>query len=152
MASSGTYRETDAPGSYSPDIPSGQIIPQIRAAPKAQPSLRAPTQRSLAGACQTAQFVVYWKQSRLPPIERRFAGALRANDRDFRMDRIRPGLTGEKTVTVSEEQLASHLGSGSIEVFATPAMIALPIKLLLFVLADGWRLVAQTLVASFGMG
>jgi fluoroacetyl-CoA thioesterase len=41
------------------------------------------------------------------------------------MDHIHPGLTGEKTITVSEAQLATHLGSGSVEVFATPAMIAL---------------------------
>ena len=41
------------------------------------------------------------------------------------MDDIRPGLMGEKTITVSEKQLATHLGSGSVEVFATPAMIAL---------------------------
>ena len=41
------------------------------------------------------------------------------------MGHVRPGLAGEKTITVSEDQLATHLGSGNIEVFATPAMIAL---------------------------
>jgi flagellar biosynthesis protein FliP len=30
-----------------------------------------------------------------------------------------------------------------------PVMISLPLKLLLFVLADGWTLVVQSLVASF---
>jgi flagellar biosynthetic protein FliP len=30
-----------------------------------------------------------------------------------------------------------------------PVMISLPFKLLLFVLADGWTLVVQNLVASF---
>jgi flagellar biosynthetic protein FliP len=30
-----------------------------------------------------------------------------------------------------------------------PAMIALPFKLLLFVLVDGWTLVVQSLVQSF---
>jgi flagellar biosynthetic protein FliP len=30
-----------------------------------------------------------------------------------------------------------------------PAMIALPCKLLLFVLVDGWTLVVQSLVTSF---
>jgi flagellar biosynthetic protein FliP len=30
-----------------------------------------------------------------------------------------------------------------------PVMISLPFKLLLFVLADGWTLVTQSLVASF---
>jgi flagellar biosynthetic protein FliP len=33
--------------------------------------------------------------------------------------------------------------------FLPPTMIALPFKLLLFVLADGWHLVARSLVASF---
>jgi flagellar biosynthetic protein FliP len=31
-----------------------------------------------------------------------------------------------------------------------PVLISLPFKLLLFVLADGWRLVVGTLMASFG--
>jgi flagellar biosynthetic protein FliP len=31
-----------------------------------------------------------------------------------------------------------------------PAMITLPIKLMVFVLADGWRLIIQSLVVSFG--
>ena len=30
-----------------------------------------------------------------------------------------------------------------------PVMISLPFKLLLFVLADGWALIGQNLVASF---
>jgi flagellar biosynthetic protein FliP len=30
-----------------------------------------------------------------------------------------------------------------------PAMISLPFKIILFVLVDGWRLVAKTLVGSF---
>jgi len=37
-------------------------------------------------------------------------------------------------------------------VMLPPAMISLPLKLLLFVLADGWRLLVQSLVASFGGG
>jgi flagellar biosynthetic protein FliP len=31
-----------------------------------------------------------------------------------------------------------------------PAMISLPFKLLLFVLIDGWHLVVEMLLASFG--
>jgi flagellar biosynthetic protein FliP len=31
-----------------------------------------------------------------------------------------------------------------------PAMISMPFKLLLFVLVDGWRLVVEMLLASFG--
>jgi flagellar biosynthetic protein FliP len=32
-----------------------------------------------------------------------------------------------------------------------PSTFSLPLKLLLFVLADGWELVVKSLVASFGM-
>jgi flagellar biosynthetic protein FliP len=32
-----------------------------------------------------------------------------------------------------------------------PMMVSLPLKLLLFVLVDGWSLVVQSLVRSFGM-
>lgn len=38
---------------------------------------------------------------------------------------LSPGLTGEATTSVSEELTATHLGSGGIDVYATPAMIAL---------------------------
>ena len=41
------------------------------------------------------------------------------------MKNIQLGLTGEKTTTVGDTLLTTHLGSGSIEVYATPAMIAL---------------------------
>ncbi len=41
------------------------------------------------------------------------------------MENIKPGVTGEKAITVTEAQSARHLGSGTIRVFATPAMIAL---------------------------
>ena len=35
------------------------------------------------------------------------------------------GLTYTSTVTVSEENIAATMGSGDLEVFATPAMVAL---------------------------
>ncbi len=38
---------------------------------------------------------------------------------------ITPGQSAERTVQVSEAQSARHLGSGSLQVFATPAMILL---------------------------
>ncbi len=41
------------------------------------------------------------------------------------MENVKPGVTGEKVITVTEAQSARHLGSGTIRVFATPAMIAL---------------------------
>lgn len=41
------------------------------------------------------------------------------------MDSIHPGLAGEQTTVVTETLTARHLGSGGIDVYATPAMIAL---------------------------
>lgn len=41
------------------------------------------------------------------------------------MDKLTPGLVGESRVTVTETNTAKHLGSGSVEVFATPAMVRL---------------------------
>ncbi len=41
------------------------------------------------------------------------------------MENIKPGVVGEKSMTVTEAQSARHLGSGTVRVFATPAMIAL---------------------------
>jgi predicted thioesterase len=38
---------------------------------------------------------------------------------------LSPGLVGEVTVTVDNSNVASAMGSGGIEVFATPSMIAL---------------------------
>ena len=34
-------------------------------------------------------------------------------------------IKGSKTITVTHEQTAAHYGSGALEVFATPAMVAL---------------------------
>lgn len=41
------------------------------------------------------------------------------------MGEIVPGLVGEARVVVTEEQTARHLGSGGVNVFATPAMVRL---------------------------
>jgi predicted thioesterase len=41
------------------------------------------------------------------------------------MDKIRKGLVGEETTTVVDSLLATALGSGTLDVYATPAMIAL---------------------------
>jgi len=38
---------------------------------------------------------------------------------------LAPGLTGEATVRVSETHTAAALGSGNVNVFSTPALIAL---------------------------
>jgi fluoroacetyl-CoA thioesterase len=38
---------------------------------------------------------------------------------------IRPGLVGEKTLVVTEERTAKHIGSGGLRVLATPAMAML---------------------------
>ncbi len=41
------------------------------------------------------------------------------------MEQIKPGLVGEATAVVTLDKTARVMGSGSVEVFATPAMIAL---------------------------
>ena len=41
------------------------------------------------------------------------------------MDNIQIGLAAERSETVTEALLATRLGSGSVEVYATPAMVAL---------------------------
>jgi fluoroacetyl-CoA thioesterase len=40
-------------------------------------------------------------------------------------EELRPGLVGEARTTVDEAKLASYFGSGGVDVYATPAMIAL---------------------------
>ncbi|MEW6568558.1 MAG: thioesterase family protein [Chloroflexota bacterium] len=39
--------------------------------------------------------------------------------------RIGPGLSGELSWEITEERTARHIGSGSLRVFATPAMVLL---------------------------
>ncbi|NLX08398.1 MAG: thioesterase family protein [Chloroflexi bacterium] len=39
--------------------------------------------------------------------------------------RLEPGLTGEVSITVTESVTAAALGSGNVDVYSTPAMIAL---------------------------
>lgn len=41
------------------------------------------------------------------------------------MEKIVEGVTGTLETTVTQEQTARHLGSGGVDVFATPAMVAL---------------------------
>lgn len=41
------------------------------------------------------------------------------------MEKIEPGLHAEFTATVTKDKTATHLGSGGVDVFATPAMIAM---------------------------
>jgi predicted thioesterase len=41
------------------------------------------------------------------------------------MDRLAPGLIGESQTVVTEDNTAKHLGSGNVEVFATPEMVRL---------------------------
>ena len=41
------------------------------------------------------------------------------------MDQLKPGLRGEAELVVEPKHTATHFGSGAIEVFATPMMIAL---------------------------
>jgi len=41
------------------------------------------------------------------------------------LEAIRPGVVGEVRLTVAEEHTAQHLGSGSVQVLATPQMVLL---------------------------
>jgi len=41
------------------------------------------------------------------------------------LDAIQPGLTGQISLVVGEEHTAKHLGSGAVQVLATPQMILL---------------------------
>jgi predicted thioesterase len=41
------------------------------------------------------------------------------------MNTISPGLSGTQSITVTETLTARHIGSGSVDVYGTPAMIAL---------------------------
>jgi len=41
------------------------------------------------------------------------------------MDNIQIGITGKASTVATADKLATHLGSGGIDVYATPAMIAL---------------------------
>jgi fluoroacetyl-CoA thioesterase len=49
---------------------------------------------------------------------------------------IAPGLSGERTIEVTPDLTASHLGSGSLRVYATPAMVALIEKTCMDLVAD----------------
>jgi fluoroacetyl-CoA thioesterase len=52
------------------------------------------------------------------------------------------GMTGEATTTVVHENTAAHVGAGGVEVFATPAMIALMEN-------AAWRAVADALEEGY---
>jgi predicted thioesterase len=49
---------------------------------------------------------------------------------------IASGLSGESTIEVTPDLTASHLGSGSLRVYATPAMVALVEKTCMDLVAD----------------
>jgi len=55
---------------------------------------------------------------------------------------IQPGMTNEFTFEVTEEYLASHVGSGAVRVLATPWLI-------LFMERTSHRLIAQHLPAGY---
>jgi fluoroacetyl-CoA thioesterase len=61
------------------------------------------------------------------------------------MEQIVPGLTGVANTTVNPENTAQHLGSGSVQVFATPQMILLmemaAVKAIDHLLPEGFRTV-----------
>jgi predicted thioesterase len=58
---------------------------------------------------------------------------------------IRKGLSGERTIEVTPDLTASHVGSGSLRVYATPAMVALIERTCMDVISEylqeGWTTV-----------
>lgn len=56
---------------------------------------------------------------------------------------LKTGITGKREITVTESMTARAMGSGELEVFATPAMIALAEE-------TAWRSVAGELEAGQG--
>ena len=62
---------------------------------------------------------------------------------------LKPGIVAEKTDTVTEGNTASALGSGGLEVYATPAMIALieaaALAAVASLLPPGWSTVGTEL-------
>ena len=64
-------------------------------------------------------------------------------------DAIQPGLTGEVEILVAEEHTAQHLGSGSVQVLATPQMVLLMeragVAAVDHLLPDGYRTVGAHL-------
>jgi predicted thioesterase len=60
-------------------------------------------------------------------------------------DALKPGLTGQLGLVVTEEHTAKHLGSGSVQVFATPQMILLmeraSVAAVDYLLPEGYRTV-----------
>jgi fluoroacetyl-CoA thioesterase len=55
---------------------------------------------------------------------------------------LKEGLEQTEEVSVRDEELATHVGSGTVEVYATPAMIALMEK-------TSWKLVQTHLTEGF---
>jgi predicted thioesterase len=62
---------------------------------------------------------------------------------------LKPGLTGEKTETVAEENTAESRGSGGLPVYATPSMVALmegaAVNAVDKLLPEGWSTVGTEL-------
>lgn len=61
------------------------------------------------------------------------------------MERIVPGLTATSELVVTAENTARHLGSGGVEVFATPEMVRLmestAVEAVDHLLPEGWKTV-----------
>lgn len=52
-------------------------------------------------------------------------GSSKPLKQEDKMASLKPGLTGEATLIVGEQHTARHLGSGGVNVLATPVMITL---------------------------
>lgn len=72
--------------------------------------------------CARGPIVVYWSALRCGVCGRKPKQRTAKGDQ---VQTIRVGLEAERTTVVDGALLATRLGSGSIEVYATPAMVAL---------------------------
>ena len=112
----------------------------------------------LERAGNTEEILLFWRYSSTPPDESRLA---QYTADDVPLHVLLPAfMLGElKTAFLIGVQLlipmlvidllvSSILVSMGM-IMLPPTMVSLPFKLLLFVLADGWRLVVEMLIGSF---
>jgi len=115
----------------------------------------APLRDFMLGQVRPKDLELFLDISRLPPVERAEDTPLRALVPAFMISELRRafeiGFLIFVPFLVIDMVVASVLMSMGM-MMLPPIVISLPFKLIFFVLVDGWRLVAGSLVASYGIG